>query len=236
MPPQKTILVVDGDRGWRARLVDSMAPLLCRLAEADAGREALDLALDEPPDLLITELLLPDISGLGLCRLVRESRVLREIGILMVSSYSDEIDRVLAFETGVDDFLPKPFSGRELCSRANAILRRVHDPRRGGGGGSSGADSRDRTLDEEVRAVRVETQESGMTRREAEVLAVLVEGAGRVMTRDQLLERVWGEDGGASERVVDAHVKAIRRKLGSAKHRLETVRGIGYRFLGAPPR
>ena len=118
------ILVADGDAGWRARLTEGLASPAHEVTAVAEGLEALAFAQREKPDLLVTELVLPDVTGLGLCRLLREDAALAHLGILMVTSNASEIDRVLAFECGVDDFLAKPFFARELLSRAAAVLRR----------------------------------------------------------------------------------------------------------------
>jgi DNA-binding response OmpR family regulator len=149
----------------------------------------------------------------------------------MVTDHASEIDRVLAFEAGVDDFLPKPFYGRELASRVGAVLRRS------GGAGERhevpGYDPAAHAL-VSVRAadgaVLVGDRRIDLTPREYHLLTSLISQAGRVVTRRQLIALVWGSDSAHTDRVVDAHVKSIRRKLGEARDCVETVRGVGYRF------
>jgi DNA-binding response OmpR family regulator len=229
MAPTKHILLVESDPEWRQRILEGLAHPLVRVATVASGREALDYAAREKPDLVVTAMTLSDMSGLGLCRLVREDPALCYVGLLMVSAYASEIDRILAFEAGVDDFLAKPFFARELGSRAGAILRRsgaARDP----GAGYEPAALGLVTLQTSSGAVLVGERRLDLTPREYHLLAALMRQAGRVLTRRQLIAKVWGEESAQTERVVDAHVKSIRRKLGEAKDCLETVRGVGYRF------
>jgi two-component system phosphate regulon response regulator PhoB len=231
MGSSKRILVVDGDALWRERIAAGLASPLLEIAAVATAREALEYASREKPDLIAMELALPDVSGLGLCRLLREDPALAHIGLVMVTDHASEIDRVLAFEAGVDDFLPKPFYARELASRVGAVLRRSGD-------GSERHDAHEYPVDAHslvsVHAaegtVLVGDRRVDLTPREYRLLAALVGQAGRVVTRRQLIASVWGPESAHSDRVVDAHVKAIRRKLGEAKDCVETVRGVGYRF------
>jgi len=229
MPSSKHILVVDGDALWRERIAESLASPLLAVATAASAREALDYAIREKPDLIVTELVLPDVSGLGLCRLLREEPALAHAGIVMVTDHANEIDRVLAFEAGVDDFLPKPFYARELASRVGAVLRRS--------GGARGVLAEPEpsphtrvSVDATSGSVQVGERRIDLTPREFHLLAALIRQAGRVLTRRQLIGAVWGSDSAHTDRVVDAHMKSIRRKLGDAKDCVETVRGVGYRF------
>lgn len=228
----RRILVADGDPDCRGRILDALAsPAYELLAAADA-HGALALARQEKPDLLVCELAFPDMSGLALCRLLREDAAQPGLGILAVTALATEMDRVLAFECGVDDFLAKPFFARELASRAGAVLRRAL-PGRPASGGAAGLPQPAVAL--HPNSVIVAGRRLDLTPREYQILAVLMREHGRVVTRGQLIGLVWGADSEQDERVVDAHVKAIRRKLGEAGASLETVRGVGYRYaeLGA---
>lgn len=233
MTTRKRVLVADGDADGRRRIVESLADLRLELVAVEDGEEALGYAQREKPDLVVLELLLSGISGLGLCRLLREDPALGHTGIVMVTGHAAEVDRVLAFETGVDDFLAKPFYGRELASRVLAVLRRSA-PRRAF---PSPGESQERglvTLQPASNTVLVGGRRLDLTPRELQLLSTLIGQAGRVLTRKQLIARLWGGEGDHTDRVVDAHVKAIRRKLGEARGCLETVRGVGYRFSDPP--
>jgi two-component system, OmpR family, phosphate regulon response regulator PhoB len=228
METTRKVLVVEPDPVWRGRITEGLASPLIATRLAERAREALEAASADPPDLILTELFLPDLSGFALCRLVRENAELEDTGLLVVSAYASEADRILAFEVGADDFLAKPFYSRELASRAAAVLRRSGlarvDPRGETEGGSLVS------VNPGTGSVRVGGHRLDLTPRELDLLLTLIRGGGRVLTRNQLITEVWGPESPQTDRVVDAHIKAIRRKLGPAKECLETVRGIGYRF------
>jgi DNA-binding response OmpR family regulator len=220
----KRVLAVCADERTLARVQSGLVQPGIELATAKSAAEALRVAEERVPDLVVIEALLPDVSGLGLCRTLREHPRLHAIPILMLSPYRAEIDRVLAFEAEVDDYLPSEFSPRELASRVHAILRRAHAEAPTLPAGTSGNGTPD-----PVTLVDLVPDLGLLTSREQEVLTTLVRSNGSVLSREKILSEVWGGDS-LSARVVDAHVKNIRRKLGRAAERLETVRGIGYRF------
>jgi DNA-binding response OmpR family regulator len=230
---RKHILVVDGDAEWRQRIAESLASLRLDVKTVETGAEALAYAQREKPDLLVLDLALPGISGLGVCRLLREDPALGHVGIVMVTEHAAEVDRVLAFEAGVDDFLPKPFYGRELASRVGAVLRRS-SPQRGFAPAYEAPVRGLVSLSPGSNAVLVGGRRLDLTPREFQLLSTLMSHAGRVLTRKQLIVRVWSGESDHTDRVVDAHIKAIRRKLGEAKDCVETVRGVGYRFSDLP--
>ena len=237
--PSRVVLIVDEDDGVRAAVRRCLADRQLACREASTAREALKSAFEDPPDLILLDLVLPDQSGLGLCRTVRESAALARTPIVVLTSRTTEIDRVLAFESGVDDFLAKPFYPPELGARISAVLRGF------AGHSSEPAPTPMRPpraaiqIDARGGGVIVEGRRVDLTPRELELLAVLIDQAGRVVRRNQLIDRLWRRNAPHSERAIDAHVKSIRRKLGPARAYLETVRGVGYRLSGsaiaAPP-
>ena len=229
MSARKHILVVDGDPEWRQRIAESLAGPQAELKALAGGREAFAYATREKPDLVVTELMLPELSGLGLCRLLREDAALGQTGVVMVTGHASEIDRILAFEAGIDDFLAKPFFARELASRVAAVLRRSKPPR-DVAPPDEAATHGAVTLHAPSNAVLIGERRIDLTPREFHLLSTLIRHAGRVLTRKQLILRIWGVESEHTDRIVDAHVKSIRRKLGEAKECLETVRGVGYRF------
>ena len=201
--------------------------------KAATGRAALELLARDPlPDLIVLDLMLPDVSGTEICRHVRMSDRTRHIPVMMLTAKGEEIDRVVGFEVGADDYVTKPFSVRELMLRARAILRRAH---------ASEADS---TSGEQVfgrlridsggHRAWVDGQEVSLTALEFRLLTTLMGRRGRVQTRDTLLEDVWDMSGDVTTRTVDTHVKRLRQKLGSAGVYIETLRGVGYRFRAQP--
>ncbi len=219
------MLAVSGDERLGARLLEGVAQPGIDVLFARSAAEGLRIAEERSPDLAVVDALLPDVSGLGLCRLLREHPQLRSTPILMLSAYRTEIDRVLAFEAEVDDYLPSDLSVRELATRVRAILRRAP---------GSAAELPSRVTGEESAKPVGHLGELGpgvdlLTPRERDVVVTLVRANGSVLSRERILTEVWGSDS-LGARVVDAHVKNIRRKLGETGRLLETVRGIGYRF------
>jgi DNA-binding response OmpR family regulator len=177
------------------------------------------------PDLVILDLSLPDTDGLTLCRELRGWDATRTTPILMLTARAGEADRVAGLELGADDYLPKPFSLRELNARVNALLRRVQWER-----GTPGDSYRDGRLEVDAARHRVvfESREVHLTRREFDVLWYLISLAGRVAAREQVLDAVWGLASSVDARTVDAHIRTLRRKL--SEDIIETLVGSGYRF------
>jgi two-component system phosphate regulon response regulator PhoB len=201
-----------------------------------SGSEALDLARRDPPALMIIDMLLPDLSGFSLCRAIRETALLQRTPIVMFSTSDAEMDRVVAFEIGVDDFVRCPPSLRELTLRVDAILRRAGRARPDESAGLLRASPL--LVDPDRREARVGDSDARLTAREFDVLLVIMRRPGRVVGRKTILEEVWGTATGKTLRVVDTHMKWIRRKIGPAGRYIETVRGVGYRFsdrVDSPP-
>jgi two-component system phosphate regulon response regulator PhoB len=176
------------------------------------------------PDLVLLDLMLPDVPGTEICKQLKGSPKTRHIPVLMLTARGEEIDRVLGFELGADDFVTKPFSVRELVLRIKAILRR-HDTE----------PVRDRVgpivVDTEAHRAYVQEEEVPLTALEFKLLLSLMSRAGRVQSREQLLDEVWGLSPETQTRTVDTHIKRLREKLGVARDLLETVRGAGYRLV-----
>ena len=192
------------------------------------GDEALRSITGRPPDLVILDLNLPVLSGDEVCRILRQRQETRQIPIIMLTARTSESDRVTGLDLGADDYVTKPFSLRELAARVRAVLRR----RRAAADEARQARYTGRHLvaDFDAVAVTVDDKPIKLTRREFELLRFLVENRNRVLSRDRLLERVWGYDRFIETRSVDVHVGRLRAKLGSAGQQIETVIGLGYRF------
>ncbi len=194
---------------------------------AVCGREALDRIARRMPDLLVLDLMLPDVPGTELCRRIRADARTTALPILILTAKGEEVDRVVGFELGADDYLTKPFSPRELGLRIRAILRRSQD----GDAAKRGTLERGvLKLDEVAHRCFVADTEIELTTKEFQLLKNLMLNAGRVLTREALLEKVWGSDVMVTARTIDTHMKRLREKLGAAGDGIETVRGVGYRF------
>jgi DNA-binding response OmpR family regulator len=204
-----------------------------RSAGADAeivgsGDAALKAVAARPPDLIILDLNLPVLSGIDVCRVLRSRSDARHLPIIMLTAKSSESDRVAGLELGADDYVTKPFSLRELTARVRAVLRRSAASDERPAPGYQGAQL---TADFDAVAVAVNGEPIRLTRREFELLRYLVQNKNRVVSRDRLLERVWGYDRLVETRSVDVHVGRLRNKLGPAGRQIETVVGLGYRFI-----
>jgi len=195
-----------------------------------AGDAALRSLSQREPDVIILDLNLPVLSGIEVCRIVRTREDTAHIPIIMLTARTAEADRVTGLEIGADDYITKPFSVRELVARVRAVLRRgMPEPTRP----ATPVVYRGNRLlaDFDAVAVSVDGQHVRLTRREFELLQHLVENRNRVVSRDRLLERVWGYDRMVETRSVDVHVGRLRAKLGGAGRQIETVVGLGYRFV-----
>jgi DNA-binding response OmpR family regulator len=200
-------------------------------AEADivaSGDVALKTVASCPPDLIILDLNLPVVGGVEVCRILRSRADSRHIPIIMLTARTAENDRVNGFESGADDYVTKPFSLRELSARVKAVLRRSAKVEERA---MPGYEGRHLTADFDAVSVAVNGQAVRLTRREFELLRYLVQNKNRVVSRDRLLERVWGYDRLVETRSVDVHVGRLRGKLGEAGRQIETVVGLGYRFI-----
>jgi len=192
------------------------------------GDEALRSITGRPPDLVILDLNLPVLSGDEICRMLRQRPETRQIPIIMLTARTSESDRVAGLDLGADDYVTKPFSLRELAARVRAVLRR----RKAAKDETRQAAYRGKHLvaDFEAVSITIDAAPVRLTRREFELLRFLVENRNRVLSRDRLLERVWGYDRFIETRSVDVHVGRLRAKLGPAGQQIETVIGLGYRF------
>jgi DNA-binding response OmpR family regulator len=193
---------------------------------ARTGEEGLEVCR-RGVDLVLLDLNLPDMDGLEVCRLIRRQAATAQIPIIIVSARADEVDRVLGLEMGADDYVVKPFSLKELAARAKVALRRADVP------GQAAQAYRDENFEVEYDSylVRYKGEEIRLTPKEFELFRYLVERAGRVLTRERLLERVWGYESDVETRSIDAHIRRLRLKLGPARKHIETIVGLGYRFV-----
>ena len=197
-----------------------------RVAAAADGEEGLRQLFAARPDALVLDLMLPGMNGLEILREVRQEPVTHDLPVLVLTARSAEMDKLLGFEHGADDYLTKPFSPRELVARVKALVRRASPS-----GLSRALESGALRVDVDAREARVHDQRLDLTPREFDLLAFLVRHPGRVLSRDELLRKVWGYDYVGETRTVDVHVRRLRAKLGDAADRIETVLGSGYKFV-----
>lgn len=227
----QTILVVDDEPAVTDLLAYNLRKANYAVLTAADGRQALDLARQSSPDLILLDLMLPGIEGLEVCRELRKSS---DVPIIMVTALGEEIDRVVGLELGADDYIAKPFSVREVLARIKAVLRRATQPEIKdpspeqflcGQGGLR--------LEVESRQVVVSEITVHLTHLEFDILYSLLANAGRVLSRERLLEQAWGYDFAGDTRAVDSAIKRLRAKLRAAHpaaDSIEAVRGVGYRL------
>jgi two-component system, OmpR family, response regulator len=221
------VLVVEDDPRISDVLEYALKAEGYEIQKAQRGREAIAMAKQFCPALIVLDVGLPDIDGFEVCRSIRK---VSDVPVIFLTSRSDEIDRVVGLEIGGDDYVVKPFSPRELLARIKAVRRR-HD-RSVSSPPESQSESELRygpiTIDPEKFRVRLNGREIILTAQEFRLLELLVRHPGRVFTREQVLNRAWGEGGLVADRTIDVHVKTLRKKFGKLDF-IETVRGIGYR-------
>jgi two-component system phosphate regulon response regulator PhoB len=225
------ILIVEDDPDVSAVIEYNLRGAGYEPLVAANGDQGLKYARETKPDLVLLDLMLPDRSGTEVCRELKADPHTREIPIIMVTAKCDEIDRVVGFELGIDDYVTKPFSVRELLLRIKRSLERHAQPE----GTPAAPIGCELTVDRDAHRVFVGGRECDLSALEFRLLLALFEKQNRVLTREALVKLVWGRDTTVSLRTVDAHVKRVRSRLGTAGSWIETVRGVGYRF-GITPR
>jgi two-component system response regulator RegX3 len=225
-----TILVVEDEDSFVDALTVGLRREGFRVQVARDGAEALDLFDSVRPDLVLLDVMLPKVSGIDVCREIRgKSRV----PIIMVTAKGSEIDTVVGLEVGADDYVTKPYRLRELVARIRAVLRRT--PADGSGPVLSGeaVEIGDVSLDPERHEVRIRGEQVQLPLKEFELLGLLLDNAGRVLTRDTLIDRVWGQDYVGDTKTLDVHIKRLRSKVEtdpSHPTRIVTIRGLGYKY------
>jgi DNA-binding response OmpR family regulator len=228
----KPVLIVEDDPDIAEGLRYNLEREGLETRVALTGEQGLQAALDtkSPPALIILDLMLPGMSGTELCRRLRREPATRRTPIIMLTARTSEADRVAGLDLGADDYISKPFSVRELMARVRAVLRRSDE--------SAAARYEDNRLTIDFGDMRVtcDGEAIRLTRKEFALLATLARGAGRVATRQQLLDNVWGYQYYGDTRTLDVHIRRLRQKLGPCGDAIETVVGVGYRFNGCADR
>jgi len=224
------ILVVDDEPAVTDLLAYNLRKAHYEVMVAAEGREALRLARQTSPDLILLDLMIPEIDGLDVCRELRKTS---GVPIIMITARGEEIDRVVGLELGADDYVAKPFSVRELMARIKAVLRRSQSDVKADVPSTLLHGPGDLQLDVAARTALAGSAALNLTRLEFDLLYGLLSNAGRVLSREQLLEQVWGYDFAGDTRAVDSAVKRLRAKLRAASPEadaIEALRGVGYRF------
>lgn len=222
----RSIVIVEDDEDIADSIRYNLEKEGFRVRVASSGEDAIRLILERPPNLIILDLNLPYISGFELCRRLRAEPATVRVPILMLTARADEADKVLGLNMGADDYITKPFSMRELVARVNAALRRAE----GGESERQVFDDGALKIEPETFSATYEERELKLTRKEFALLWELARNRGRVLTRETLLDRVWGNNYYGDTRTLDVHIRRLRQKLGDSSL-IETVTGIGYRLV-----
>jgi len=225
----RRVLLIEDDRDIAEAIAYQLDKAGLQVRRAYTGEEGLE-ASRRGVDLVLLDLNLPSMDGLEVCRMIRRQSATAHVPIIIVSARSDEVDRVLGLEMGADDYMVKPFSLKELAARCRAALRRAEQA------SGPAASYHDENFEVEFDAylVRYRGQEIRLTPKEFELFRYMVERPGRVITRERLLEHVWGYETDVETRSIDAHIRRLRLKLGPARDHVETIVGLGYRFVPSP--
>jgi two-component system phosphate regulon response regulator PhoB len=224
------VLVVDDEPDITALVAYHLAKAGYQVATAASGPEAIRLAEEQAPDLVVLDLMLPGLSGYEVLEALRRRPQTQDVGVILLTARKEEADRIRGLSLGADDYLVKPFAPQELVLRVGAVLRRLAGPPVASG---SKVVAGPLTVDRAAHKVSVAGRDVELTATEYQLLVTLAERRGRVQTRAQLLETVWEAHPDIQTRTVDMHMQRLRAKLGPAADLLETVRGFGYRFRAA---
>ena len=221
------IVLIEDDPALRKLLKDALPESIFIIDIAETGREGLDLVGKRKPDLILLDWNLPDLNGFEVCKYIKQNKDLAHIPIIMVTAYSELTRKVSALDVGADDYITKPFEIEELIARVKAVLRR-----RSGGAPEEVIVKSTVTINLTTYSVDVDKRPLVLTAKEFDLLYVLMKNAGRILTREFLLERIWGYAVDVSTRTVDVHIRRLRKKMGVKNAQLiQTFRGVGYKFV-----
>jgi two-component system, OmpR family, response regulator RegX3 len=234
MVGRRTILMVEDEESITVPLAEALDREGFATRVAGTVAEALESAAAEMPDLVLLDVMLPDGSGYDVARTLRERS---KVPIIMLTARGEEMDRIVGLELGADDYIVKPFSAREVAARIRAVLRRSGDAQQAAPPAREGAlEVGPVKVDRDRRAASVGDTEIDLTRKEFELLALLMSEAGAVISRERLIDEVWDTNWFGSTKTLDVHVSSLRRKLGDDSQNprfIHTVRGVGFRFAAA---
>lgn len=219
-----TILVVDDEQDILDLIEYNLKIEGFEVLKAENGQEGIQLVKDHKPDLVLLDIMMPEMDGLEVCERLRRDETVSMIPIIFLTARDDEKTEVEGLNLGADDFITKPISTRKLLSRIKAVLRRYEEPEEE----THIIDVHDLRIDKDRYIVKRDEEEFQLPRKEFELLYYLAGRKGRVLSREKLLNKVWGDNVYVVDRTVDVHVRKIRERLGD--HYIETVKGVGYRF------
>ncbi len=220
------ILLVEDDPALRKLLKEALPESIFIIDIAETGREGLDMIVKRKPDLILLDWNLPDLNGFEVCKYIKQNKDCAHIPIIMVTAYSELNRKVSALDVGADDYITKPFEIEELIARVKAVLRR-----RQGGAPEDAITKENIMINLTTYTVEVDKKPIILTAKEFDLLYVLMKNAGRILTREFLLERIWGYAVDVSTRTVDVHIRRLRKKMGVKNEDLiQTFRGVGYKF------
>jgi DNA-binding response OmpR family regulator len=220
------ILLIEDDPALRKLLKDALPESIFFIDTAETGREGMEMIIKRKPDLVLLDWNLPDLNGFEVCKYVKQNKDCAHIPIIMVTAYGELNRKVSALDVGADDYITKPFEIEELIARVKAVLRR-----RQGGAPEDVITKAGVTMNLTTYSVDVDKKPLVLTAKEFDLLYALMKNAGRILSREFLLERIWGYAVDVSTRTVDVHIRRLRKKLGSKGSTLiQTFRGVGYKF------
>ena len=225
---QALVLVIEDEQEIRELLRYNLERAGFRVALAETGEAGLERAFAARPDAVVLDLMLPGLNGLDVLRELREEPNTKELPVLVLTARGTEMDKLLGFERGADDYVVKPFSPREIVARLQALLRRARPEREGA------LEVGPLSIDAASREVRIDGRAVSLTPREFDLVAFMARRPGRVYSREELLRKVWGYDYMGETRTVDVHVRRLRAKFGAMHRVIETVTGAGYKLVAGP--
>lgn len=230
MIKNKKILIVDDEKDIVELLQYNLEREGCKVFTANSGEQCLEKVNTKLPDLILLDLMLPEIDGLEVCKILKNDVQTSSIPIIILSAKGEETDIILGLELGADDYIPKPFSIREVLARIKAVLRRIEKSKSGDLKQKDTLYFKDLMIDLNKYQVTLKGKIINLTSTEFKLLKFLISNPGKVFTRDQLLNHVWEEDSFIVDRAVDVHIRRLRQKLLSASNYILTIRGVGYRL------
>ena len=224
MRVMKKIFYVEDDENIRDLVIYALKSSGFESSGFEDSRAFFDAVKEEPPDLLLLDVMLPDEDGIAILKKLRQDSQLKNLPVIMLTAKGTELDRVTGLDLGADDYITKPFSVLELVSRVKAVLRRVSQPK------DAQLAWGDIVLNVDRHRVTVAGDDVALTYKEFELLHYLLKNSGIVLTREKIIEAIWGFDFEGESRTVDMHIKTLRQKLGESGRQIATVRGVGYRM------